>query len=163
MILCIAEIRIRISTYPQQVVIMNSSSSEGLATMTTRVLVADDHSKLRKALQSVITQKQDWQVCAEATSGEEAVEKFKTSHPDVVILDLVMGPMNGAEAAEEIMQESPDTIILAISLYDARPLMPRLQKIGVRGFIPKSRLSDDLIPAIEAVLRGKTWFQPSLV
>jgi DNA-binding NarL/FixJ family response regulator len=128
--------------------------------MTTKVLVADDHSNLRHALRSVINQKGDWQVCAEATSGAEAVEQFKALHPDVAILDLVMGPMNGADAAEEIMHESPSAIVLTISLYDARPLLPRLQKMGVRGFVSKSRLSDDLIPAIEAALKGRTWFDP---
>jgi DNA-binding NarL/FixJ family response regulator len=72
-----------------------------------------------------------------------------------------MGGLNGAEAAEQIGYESPNTIVIATSLYDARPLLSRLQSIGVRGFIPKSRLGTDLIPAIEATQKGKTWFRRS--
>jgi DNA-binding NarL/FixJ family response regulator len=101
------------------------------------------------------------EVCAEASSGAEAVEQAKALRPDVVILDLAMGGLNGAAAAEQIGYESPNTIVLTTSLYDARPLLPRLQSIGVRGFIPKSRLGTDLIPAIEATQKGKTWFRQS--
>ena len=128
--------------------------------MPVRVLVADDHVVARRALRTFITtQRQDWQVCAEASDGAEAVEQAKALRPDVVILDLAMGGLNGAEAAEQIGYESPNTIVIATSLYDARPLLPRLQSIGVRGFISKSRLGTDLIPAIEAVLQGRTWFR----
>ena len=130
--------------------------------MSVRVLVADDQLVARRALRNFITvQGRDWQVCAEASSGAEAVEQAKAHRPDVVILDLAMGGLNGAEAAEQIGYESPNTIVIATSLYDARPLLPRLHSVGVRGFIPKSRLGVDLVPAIEAALKGRTWFKLS--
>jgi DNA-binding NarL/FixJ family response regulator len=100
-------------------------------------------------------------ICAEAADGAEAVELARALRPDVVILDLAMGGLNGAAAAEQIGYESPNTIVLTTSLYDARPLLSRLQSIGVRGFIPKSRLGIDLVPAIEATRKGKTWFRQS--
>jgi DNA-binding NarL/FixJ family response regulator len=128
--------------------------------MSVRVLVADDHVVARRALRTFITtQRQDWQVCAEASDGAEAVEQAKALRPDVVILDLAMEGLNGAGAAEQISYESPNTFVLTTSQYDVRPLLPRLQSIGVRGFISKSRLGTDLIPAIEAVLQGRTWFR----
>jgi DNA-binding NarL/FixJ family response regulator len=130
--------------------------------MSVRVLVADDHFVARRALRTFITtQRQDWEICAEATDGAEAVERVKALHPDVAVLDLAMGGLTGAAVAEQISHESPNTIVLTTSMYDARPLLLRLQSIGVRGFIPKSRLGTDLIPAIEAVLNGQTWFKPS--
>ena len=130
--------------------------------MPVRVLVADDHFVARRALRTFITaQRPDWMICAEASSGVEAVEQTKALRPDVVILDLAMGGLNGAEAAEQIGYESPNTIVIATSLYDARPLLSRLQSVGVRGFIPKSRLGIDLVPAIEAARKGKTWFRRS--
>ena len=130
--------------------------------MSVRVLVADDHFVGRRALRAFITaQRPDWMICGEASSGVEAVEQTKALRPDVVILDLAMGGLNGAEAAEQIGYESPNTIVLTTSLYDARPHLPRLQSIGVRGFIPKSRLGIDLVPAIEATRKGKTWFRQS--
>jgi DNA-binding NarL/FixJ family response regulator len=127
--------------------------------MSLRVLVADDHFAARRVLRTVISQRHDWQICGEAGDGAEAVEQAKTLRPDVALLDLAMGRLNGAEAAELIGEECPTTIVLTTSLYDATPLLPRLRGIGVRGFVPKSRLGIDLIPAIEAVLEGRTWFQ----
>jgi DNA-binding NarL/FixJ family response regulator len=126
--------------------------------MSTRVLVADDHFIARRTIRSVIARSTDLQICAEATDGAEAVEQAKSLHPDVVLLDLVMSKLNGADAAEQIHLESPDTIVLTTSLHDAKSLLPRLRKNGVRGFIPKERLGIDLIPAIEATLKGRTWF-----
>jgi DNA-binding NarL/FixJ family response regulator len=126
--------------------------------MTKRILVADDHGNVRRCLRTLITQRQDWQVCAEAADGLDAVEKAKSMSPDVVVLDLVMGRLNGVEAAEEIHARCPATIVLATSMYDAEPLFPRLQVIGVRGFIPKNHLSTDLLPAIDAALEGRSWF-----
>ena len=134
---------------------------EGEISMSMRILVVDDHLEARRTLRTFITaQRKDWQVCAEASDGAEAVEQVKALHPDVVVLDLAMGGLNGAAAAEQISCESPNTIVLTTSLYDARPLFPRLLSGGVRGFIPKSRLGIDLIPAIEAARKGKTWFKP---
>jgi DNA-binding NarL/FixJ family response regulator len=97
-------------------------------------------------------------VCAEAADGVEAVEKTKTLSPDVVVLDLAMGGLNGVEAAGHICAMCPATAVLAISMYDAEPLFPRLQIIGVRGFVSKNHLVTDLLPAIDAILKGRTWF-----
>jgi DNA-binding NarL/FixJ family response regulator len=137
---------------------MGKSSKEKGGPMTKRILVADDHGSVRRCLRTLITQRQDWQVCAEAADGLDAVEKAKSMFPDVVVLDLAMERFNGVEAAEEIRARCPATIILATSMYDAEPLFPRLQAIGVRGFIPKNHLSTDLLPAIDAALEGGSWF-----
>jgi two-component system, NarL family, response regulator NreC len=126
--------------------------------MITRILLADDHATVRSALRTLVTQRQDWQVCAEAADGLDAVEKAKSLVPDVVVLDLAMGKLNGVEAAEEICAICPNTLVLVTSLHDARPLLERLHSIGVRGFISKTRLATDLLPALEAVLKGRSWF-----
>jgi DNA-binding NarL/FixJ family response regulator len=69
-----------------------------------------------------------------------------------------MGGLNGVEAAAAIRATCPNTIILAISMYDAEPLFGRLQTVGVRGFISKNHLGTELLPAIDAVLTGRSWF-----
>jgi DNA-binding NarL/FixJ family response regulator len=126
--------------------------------MTTRILVADDHESVRRSLRALITQRQDFQVCAEASDGVDAVEKVKTTSPDLVLLDLAMGGLNGVDAAEEIRAKCPTARVLATSLHDGEPLFPRLKSIGVKGFISKDQLVADLLPAIDAVLKGRTWF-----
>jgi DNA-binding NarL/FixJ family response regulator len=126
--------------------------------MTTRILVADDHESVRRSLRALITQRQDFQVCAEAADGVDAVEKAKSMSPDVVLLDLAMGGLNGVDAAEEIRAKCPTARVLATSLHDGEPLFPRLKSIGVKGFISKDHLVADLLPAIDAVLKGRSWF-----
>jgi two-component system, NarL family, response regulator DesR len=97
-------------------------------------------------------------VCAEAADGLDAVEKAKLTSPDVALLDIAMGGLNGVEAAAAIRASCPATIVLAISMYDAEPLFGRLQSVGVRGFISKNHLVAELSPAIDAVLMGRCWF-----
>jgi DNA-binding NarL/FixJ family response regulator len=124
------------------------------------ILVADDHASVRRSLRSLIVQRQDWKICAEAEDGVDAVEKAKSLSPDVVVLDIAMGGLNGVDAAEEIRAKCPDTIVLTTSMYDAEPLFQRLKTIGVKGFVPKNHLFTDLVPALDAVLTGGSWFPP---
>jgi DNA-binding NarL/FixJ family response regulator len=126
--------------------------------MIKRILVADDHASVRRSMRALITQRQDWEVCAEATDGVDAFEKVKSLSPDVVVLDIAMGGLNGVDAAEEILARCQNTIVLVTSLHDAKPLFARLQRIGVSGFISKDHLSTELLPAIDAVLNGQSWF-----
>ena len=97
-------------------------------------------------------------MCAEAVDGLDAVEKAKSMCPDVAVLDLAMGGLNGVQAAAAIRETCPNTIVLTISLYDAKPLLVRLQTVGVRGFVSKNKLVAELLPAIDAVLAGRSWF-----
>ncbi len=97
-------------------------------------------------------------MCAEAADGLDAVQQAKLTSPDVAVVDIAMGGLNGVEAAAAIRASCPDTIVLAISMYDAEPLFGRLQSVGVRGFISKNHLVTELSPAIDAVLMGGCWF-----
>ena len=126
--------------------------------VSKRILVADDHGTARSVLRTLITQRPDWQLCAEAVDGLDAVEKAKSIFPDVAILDLAMGGLNGVEAAAAIRASCPTTIVLAISMYDAEPLFGRLQTFGISGFVSKNNLVSELLPAIDAVLTGGRWF-----
>lgn len=126
--------------------------------MNKRILVADDHGTARRALRTLIMRREDLQLCAEATDGLEAVEKAKSTSPDVAILDLAMGGLNGVEAAAAISASCPTTIVLTISMYDAQPLFGKLQTFGIRGFVSKNHLAAELLSAIDAVLTGGSWF-----
>ena len=74
------------------------------------------------------------------------------------ILDIAMPRMNGIQAAREILRFFPTTLVLTDSLYDVRILIIELKELGVKGFISKTRMGTDLIPAIETVLGGGTCF-----
>ena len=125
---------------------------------TVRVLVADDHEIVRLGLASIITSHPDWEVCAEAQNGRVAVEKAKTSRPDVAILDLGMPSLNGLEAARQILWDNPQVKVLIMTIMDADGAVRAALDAGARGFILKSDAARDLVAAVEALQSDNTFF-----
>lgn len=126
--------------------------------MSKCLLLADDHAHARRLVRNLLAARNDWRICAEAADGDEAVEKAKASHPDLAILDISMPRMNGIEAARQIGRTCPETVVLMISMYDPTVIYDQLRHAGARGFVSKSRLDSELVPAIEALLEGRTYF-----
>jgi DNA-binding NarL/FixJ family response regulator len=123
-----------------------------------RILVADDHEVVRKGLVSLLQQQPDWQVCGEAGDGREAVEKAQQLKPDVVILDIGMPTLNGLEAARQILKTNPSARVLILTLHDSDQVVRDVLNAGARGFLLKSDAARDLVAAIEALRRDKTYF-----
>lgn len=123
------------------------------------LLLADDKAVARRALLSIIAEVFPEEVTySEAEDGVEAVEKAIATHPDVVLLDLVMPRLNGLKAAQQITKACPNTKVLVTSLYDPAPIYDQLREAGVSGFVPKSSAGLELAAAIESLLGGKTFF-----
>jgi DNA-binding NarL/FixJ family response regulator len=117
-----------------------------------RILIADDNSEVRAGIASLIADYSDWEVCGEANDGEQAVEKARDLNPDLILLDISMPGMNGLEAAGRIRQISAAKI-LVMSQHDPKMLAPRAIQAGAQGCLDKSKLSLELIPTIEAILK----------
>jgi DNA-binding NarL/FixJ family response regulator len=128
----------------------------------TQILIADDHELTRRILANLISQRPEWELCAEAVDGQEAVEFADIHCPDVAILDMQMPRLNGLEAARLILENCPDAIVISDSLHDMNLFVEQLKEIGVKGFVDKRRLGTDLLPTVEAVLKGETRF-PTLI
>lgn len=122
------------------------------------ILVADDRECIRGVLRRVLSARRDWRICAEVEDGVAAVEKAKALSPDIAILDISMPRMDGFEAARQISHACRGTVVLSISLYDPRNIIDKLIVSGVRGFMAKMSMYSNLIPAIDALLSGKTYF-----
>lgn len=125
-----------------------------------RVLIADDHDIVRKGVRNVLLARSDLQVCGEAAHGKEAIELAEKLKPDVIILDLSMPVMGGFAAAVELARILPDTPIIFYSMHEGPHLLKQAQQIGVRGFVNKSRISETLTQAIDAVVVRKQGFFP---
>jgi DNA-binding NarL/FixJ family response regulator len=124
-----------------------------------KLLLADDKALARNTLRSILKDEFNGALTyTEAENGEEAVEKAQALRPDVVLLDLVMPRLNGLKAAQQIAETCPETKVLVLSIYDPKPLYDKLKEAGVRGFVPKASAGLELIPAIESLLGGKTFF-----
>jgi CheY-like chemotaxis protein len=113
-----------------------------------KILIADDNLHIRQVLRPLIEGHEDWDVCAEAEDGVQAVNRAKQFKPDLIILDLAMPELNGIEAARQISKALPGVPILMLTLY-ATPLVEKeAEKVGVQRVISKST-SYMLVPAIE--------------
>jgi DNA-binding NarL/FixJ family response regulator len=126
-----------------------------------RLLVADDHDVVRKGVRTLLEEQPGWEVAAEACDGREAVEKAKLVQPDVTILDLSMPELNGLEAAREILK-TVSTKVLILTMYDSDPLIRQTLEAGARGYLLKSDAGRDLVSAVDALRRNKTFFTPKV-
>ena len=124
-------------------------------TVPFRVLIADDHAVVRGLLRVLLENQQDWQVCGEAENGFEAVAKAGQLQPDLIILDLAMPEMDGLRAAREISTALPTVPILMHTSYSSPELDMEAKKAGVQQVLSKNGGEDDLLRAIEALMRGK--------
>lgn len=123
-----------------------------------RILVADDHDVVRQGLTSLLGRRPDWQVCAEASNGREAVKLTERFRPNVAILDLSMPELNGLEATRQIRKVSPETEILVFSMYENEQFVRELLSAGARGYVLKSDVATQLVLAVETVARHKPFF-----
>jgi DNA-binding NarL/FixJ family response regulator len=123
-----------------------------------QILVADDHQTMRRIVAGLISRRPEWELCAEAADGQQAVDLSRILCPDVAILDVQMPRLNGLEAARQILRHCPDAIVVSDSIHNVDLFVDQLKEIGVKGFVDKNRLGNDLLPTIEAVLRGEIRF-----
>ena len=131
-----------------------SSSSSGAAHAQRRetpktILVADDDPVIRKALCEMFEIEEDYDICAEAVNGQEAIALAKKHRPDLVILDLSMPVMNGFEVAAEIRRLAPSTKIIFFSMHD---VPATAQQVGGDAFVKKADAAQDLVVTLARVL-----------
>jgi DNA-binding NarL/FixJ family response regulator len=127
-----------------------------------RILVADDHEIVRRGISSLLSNRSGWEVCAEAGTGREAVEKAKELRPDLVILDLHMPSLNGLEAARRILRDNPQQRILVLTITDSEQMAQELLRVGAKGYVLKSDAATDLVKAVEALQLNRTFFNQGI-
>jgi len=117
-----------------------------------RILVVDDNVLVRRGVIEILASRKNWEVCAEAQDGEEAIQKVQEFRPDVILLDISMPGMNGLEVARAIRHKFADAKILIMSQHDPSSLLPSAIQAGANGCVDKSRLATDLLSSIESVV-----------
>ena len=127
-----------------------------------RILLADDHTIMRRGLRLLLESQPEFSVVAEAADGREAVQQAEATHPDVAVVDIAMPKLSGIEAAERITAAMPHTAILILSMHSDEGYVLRALKVGARGYLLKDSAEGDLIEAIKAVHQGKTFFSPEI-
>jgi len=122
-----------------------------------RAVIADDHEIVRQGLKTLL-ENQGCEVCAEYSSGREAVEGVKKLKPDVAVIDISMPDLNGVEATQQIAKEVPDTKVVVLTMHDSEELTRKVLEAGARGFVLKSDAVRDLANAVNSVAKGKPFF-----
>jgi two-component system, NarL family, response regulator NreC len=125
-----------------------------------RILLADDHTILRKGLRLLLERERDFEVVAEASNGHEALDVAERTRPDVAIMDIGMPILNGIEATRRICQAHPSTQVIILSVHSDEAYILRALKSGARGYLLKDSAETDLIQAVRAVGAGKAFFSP---
>jgi len=120
-----------------------------------RILTVDDHPLLREGIAAILGTERELDLVAQASNGHEAVEQFRTYHPDVTLMDLQMPQMNGIEAIQAIRKDFPDARIIVLTTYAGDAQAERAFKAGASGYLLKSALRKELIETIRTVHGGK--------
>ena len=127
-----------------------------------RILLADDHTVMRRGLRLLLESQPEFTVVAEAADGREAVQQAETARPDVAVLDIAMPNLSGIEAAQRIAAQMPNVAIVMLSMHSDEGYVLRALKAGARGYLLKDAAESDLIEAIKAVSQGKTFFSSEI-
>lgn len=125
-----------------------------------RILVVDDNPAVRHYLRSILEQNTTWQVCAEARTGVEALERVQKAPPDVILLDFQMPDLNGLDVAREIARSWPRIPILMVTVHMNKQLAEAAKAAGIRGACAKSDVGS-IVDAVDALLHERTYF-PSM-
>jgi two-component system, NarL family, response regulator NreC len=127
-----------------------------------RILLADDHTVVRKGLRLLLESVPEFQVIADASSGREAVAMAEEHLPDVIVMDVAMPILNGIEAARQITAKLPQTAVVFLSMHGDESYVLRALKAGARAYLLKDSAEYDLIQAVKAVSEGKAFFSPAI-
>jgi NarL family two-component system response regulator LiaR len=128
-----------------------------------RVLVVDDHTVVRKGLCSLLSaEKYGIEVVGEAADGQDAIEKARTLHPEVILLDLAMPRMGGLEAIPAIRKDDPEARILVLTSYAEDDQVIKAISSGALGYLMKDASPDELVSTIHNVYLNRMSLPPDL-
>jgi DNA-binding NarL/FixJ family response regulator len=126
------------------------------------VLSVDDHPLLREGIAALVNAESDMKLVAEASNGQEAIEKFRLHRPDVTLMDLQMPALNGIEAIISIRSEFPNARVIVLTTYAGDVQVLRALKAGARGYILKGHVRRELLDTIRAVHAGQKRIPPEV-
>lgn len=127
-----------------------------------RVLLAEDHTIVRKGLRSILDSEEGIEVVGEAEDGRAAVEAVEHLRPDVVMMDISMPSLNGLEATRQIKRRFPHVKVLVLTMHTNEKYISQILQAGASGYLVKQAAVEELTAAIQAVHRGDAFLSPSI-
>jgi DNA-binding NarL/FixJ family response regulator len=125
-----------------------------------RVVIAEDHHLVRQGIQALLEKAHDIEVVGEAANGQQALEQVARHYPDVVLMDLAMPHLSGLEAIERIHTLDVETNIVVLSMHSDETLVREALRKGAKGYLLKRSVTEELLLAIRAAVRGQIYLSP---
>ncbi|HYH13767.1 MAG TPA: response regulator transcription factor [Flavisolibacter sp.] len=122
-----------------------------------RVVIVDDHQMVRETWKMLLQRENRLQVIGECASAEEAIKTAVSLHPDIMLMDINMYPMNGLEATKEICKLCPDIKIIGVSINNQPSYAKNMLMAGAKGYVTKNSSREEMIHAITEVHGGNTF------
>ena len=126
------------------------------------IFLADDHNIVRKGLQAILSSESDFAVVGEASDGLETVNKVQQLQPDILVLDIMMGGVNGLEVARQLSKKCPKTGIVILSMHSNEAYVLEALRSGAKAYILKDNTTEDLVRAIREVAAGRRYLSAPL-
>ena len=127
-----------------------------------RILAVDDHPVVRQGIAGLVGIQTDMILIGEASNGRDAIQQFRTHHPDITLMDLQMPEMNGIDALIAIRNEFPDAKVIVLTTYAGDTQILRALKAGAQAYLLKNTLHKELLETIRAVHAGKKSLSPEV-
>lgn len=129
---------------------------------TIKVLLAEDHTIVRKGIRSLLDAEADIEVVGEADNGREAIEKVEELQPDIVLMDHTMPILNGLEATRQIRKRFPEVKVLILTMHTSEEYVFEFLQAGASGYLVKQTAPTELVTAIQSVHQGDSFLSPSI-
>lgn len=126
------------------------------------IVLADDHNIVRKGLQALLSTEADLKVVGEASDGLEALELVEKLKPDILVLDLMMGGVNGLEVIRQLGKKHPEVGIVVLSMHNDESYVLEALRSGARAYILKDNTMEELVYAIREVHAGRRYLSSPL-
>jgi two-component system, NarL family, response regulator NreC len=126
------------------------------------IFLADDHDIVRKGLQAILSVEPDFKVVGEAKDGLETIEKVQQLQPDILVLDIMMGGINGLEVTRQLSKKCPKTGVVILSMHSNEAYVLEALHSGAKAYILKDNTTEDLVRAIREVASGRRYLSSPL-
>lgn len=127
-----------------------------------RVLIADDHHLVRQGIKALLEQAEDIEVVGEADNGQSAFELAQKIEPDIILLDIAMPLLNGIQVVDKLKAYGADIKCIILSMYSDEALINQALQKGVKGYLLKRSVSEELLLAVRSAFRGETYLSPPI-
>jgi DNA-binding NarL/FixJ family response regulator len=127
-----------------------------------KTVVADDHDVVRRGLTFLLSHSGRAEVVGEAKNGHDAIRLASERQPDLVIIDIAMPSLNGIDAASQMIRQRPEMAVIILSMYADEDYILRALTAGVKGYLLKDTVESDLLPALDAISKGRHFFSSAI-